>query len=267
MSDILSTFIQPSEEKTLDGACQALFNVVSQYVGTLKSGLGRKSKDNSEWKRVVTKYYGISRLSSDKWDAVCERVQEMGLLTLQKSEGGREYWKPSELELEVQEAPESTDKTSCVEPTELELEEESEGVDWSHNPDSEPKKDPSESWEGFTEDELEVIDILNMAFLRGHTVYDHTAKPTFYDAHRWALVHDQPLAVGARLRVRDDGQIFGYCHNSDGRYTGGLFNCAVMSSSYGAGIMVSEEKARVKKACVQPCASCPNKKWAKRMGS
>ena len=257
MTDALSTFIQPPEGKTLDGACEALHLAVTSYVGALKSGLGRKTKDNSEWKRVITKYYGTSRLSSDKWDEVCARVRDLGVLGIEESDGGREYWKPLELETPELETPEKEEtKEPCVETPEPETKSK-----WDYDPDTEPEED---TWGGFTEEELALIEILNMAYLRGHTLYEQGVKPSFYDAHRWALVHGKPLAVGARLRLNAQGQSFGYCHDADGRYTGGLCNCAVMSADQGCGILSKEEKATVREACIQPCPNCPNKRWAKR---
>lgn len=262
-TDALQAFIQPQDDtegKTLDGACKALHEAVSTYLEAFKDGLGRKTKDNAEWKRVVAKYYGISRVVQGRWDDVCSRVVEMGLLEIQESDGGREYWKPTELsELELHEGEKRADSSPCAETSELELSSEEDAVDWDYKPESEPE---TPTWEGFNEEELEVIDILNTAYLRGHTLYQQGDKPSFYDAHRWALVYDKPLPVGSRVRTDSHGQSFGYCNNADGRYTGGVFNCAVLSASYGAGIMSKEEKARVKGFCMRPCENCPNKKYS-----
>lgn len=265
--DTLSAFIEgdntPSEEKTLDGACEALSEAVRGYVSSFKDGLGRKTKDNAEWKRVVGKYYGISRVVQGRWDEICARVVEMGLLGIQESEGGREYWKPLDLaELELHKEPETPDSSPRAETHELELESEEDSPDWDYSPHTEPEKEVL-TWEGFTPEELEIIEILNMAYLRGHTLYEQGDKPSFYDAHRWALVYDKPLAVNARLRKNEHGQHFGYCHNADGRYTGGLFNCAVLSANHGGGIMDKEEKELAKKFCMRACENCPNKRWAK----
>lgn len=261
-TDSLQAFLSPSEDTTLDGACEALHEAVSAYTSALKSGLGRKTKDNTEWKRVVSKYYGLSRLSQGRWEEVCDRVVEMGLLEIQESDGGREYWKPSELELHEDEKNENT--SSGASSNELELPDE-DVVSWDYQePQETEEEQDTDSWEGFSPEELEVIEILNIAYLRGHTLYEQGDKPSFYDAHRWALVHNKPLAEKARLRINEHGQSFGYCHNSDGRYTGGVFNCAVLSASYGAGIMSVEEKERVKSACVRACPSCPNKKYSKQ---
>lgn len=265
-TDTLRAFIQQPEDtegKTLDGACRALHQAVTTYVSAFKDGLGRKTKDNSEWKRVVGKYYGISRVVQGRWDDVCDRVIEMGLLEVQESEGGRKYWKPSELKLHTDEK--TDEKTKCVENSdESELDEDSDddAVDWDFKADSSSEKEGT-TWEGFNPEELEVIEILNMAYLRGHTLYEQGDKPSFYDAHRWALVYDKPLAINARMKKNEHGQYFGYCHNADGRYTGGLFNCAVMSAHHGGGIMDKEEKALVKEFCMSPCENCPNKKYAR----
>ena len=268
-TESLQAFIhQPEDDssKTLDGACKALHEAVTTYLTAFKDGLGRKTKDNSEWKRVVGKYYGISRVVQSRWDSVCDRVVGMGLLEIQESDGGRMYWKPVDLtELELHKGEQTEEKSDCAEnlsSSELDEESEETPVSWDYNEESE-SEDHGTTWEGFNLEELEIIEIMNMAYLRGHTLYEQSDKPTFYDAHRWALVYDKPLPLKARVRTNEHGQSFGYCNNADGRYTGGLFNCAVMSASYGGGIMDKEEKELVKKFCMRPCENCPNKKYAR----
>lgn len=268
-TEALQAFIhQPKDDssKTLDGACKALHEAVTTYVGAFKDGLGRKTKDNSEWKRVVGKYYGISRVVQSRWDSVCDRVVEMGLLEIQESDGGRMYWKPADItELELHENGKTGEKTDCVEnlsTTELEEESEEDLVSWEFEEGSDLEIEGTK-WEGFNPEELRIIEIMNMAFIRGHTLYQQGDKPSFYDAHRWAIVYNKPLPINARVKTNEHGQSFGYCNNADGRYTGGLFNCAVLSASYGGGIMDKEEKKLVKEFCMRPCENCPNKKYAR----
>lgn len=246
---------QTTEDKTLEGACEALYNAVKVYTEAC-GGVGRKTKDNAEWKRTIGKYYGISRIHQNRWESVCEKVVAMGLLEIYESEGGRSYWKIAPLQKSDEMPSEDLQEEEISE----EVSEEHSETNWDYEASDKPE---STGWGGFTHEELEVIEILNVAYLRGHTLYEQGDKPTFYDAHRWALVYDKPLAVRARLRINEHGQSFGYCHNSDGRYTGGLFNCAVMSAHHGGGIMDKEEKELVKQFCMQPCENCPNKRWAK----
>jgi len=83
---------QPKQDVVLI-ACEKLVEAVKNYQAGIKSGYGRKTKDNKFWKGIVSKILGVSRLYPARWDEVCERVQKLGLLEIVvQEESGREYW-------------------------------------------------------------------------------------------------------------------------------------------------------------------------------
>lgn len=262
-TETLSAFIQGTEdtppnneEKTLDGACKALYQAVETYTSALKGGLGRKTKDNAEWKRVVGKHLGLARISQKRWDSISDRVVEMGLLEIVESEGGRHYWKVAPLREEENVPVEEHLSTESEEDSDNDPDEDR--VSFEYDPSEEPSEEGG--WEGFNEDELEIIEILNTALLRGHTPWNQ--KVCFYTAHIYALCRNEPLSVKARIKEGSGGTI-GYCCNADGRYTGGLMNCAVLSANMGAGIMPKEDKEKVRNSCIQSCPNCPNKRYSR----
>lgn len=264
-SEALSAFIQGTEdtppnneEKTLDGACVALHEAVETYTSALKGGLGRKTKDNAEWKRVVGKHLGLARISQKRWDSISDRVVEMGLLEIVESEGGRHYWKVAPPKEEGEGADPEKEQLTANEEEESENDPEEDRVSFEYDPADEPSEE--DGWGGFNEEELEIIEILNTALLRGHTPSQQRA--TFYNAHIYSLCRNEPLSVRARIRDGYGGSV-GYCCNNDGRYTGGLMNCAVLSANMGMGIMPNEDKEKVKAACITPCPNCPNKRYAR----
>lgn len=105
-------------------AAKNLTEAVKEYQSGIKKGYGRKTKDNAFWKRIVGKTLNVKRLYPARWEEVCQRAIDLGLLEIVQLESGREYWN----------IPEKT--TNPLEeflgqPIEDEMEEESEEIDMS----------------------------------------------------------------------------------------------------------------------------------------
>ena len=132
----------------IEGACNALRSAVEKYQ-TACGGLGRKTKDNKEWRSVVGKYYGLKRLSQKKWEEVCEKVIELGLLKITETEAGRSYWTLSETK-EIVPVEEQKKDEPPVEEEDVPVEEQN---PFEYNPEEEVE---DAGWEGFTEEEIEI---------------------------------------------------------------------------------------------------------------
>lgn len=225
-------------KKTDEGAAQTLRNKVAAgwKVAFPKA---RKEPRAWSWSSFIKEYFEITRLGQKRFYKIVELA-------------GLEVVDDKLVLIEVEET-----EPEVVEATEVVEEESSEdiSVSWKYDPDEEPEK----TWQGFTAEEMEVIDIINAAYLRGHTP-QVSSEPSFYTAHLLSLCRNEPMKVAARKKPSGAG----YCANADGRYTGGLLNCAVTSARWGTGIMVPEEKEKVQKACLKACPNCPNKRWQQK---
>ena len=81
------------EKDKVRTAAEKLAEAVKNYQASIKSGYGRKTKDNKYWKGIVSRILGVSRLYPTRWNEVCEKAQKMGLLEIVvQEESGREYW-------------------------------------------------------------------------------------------------------------------------------------------------------------------------------
>mgnify|MGYP006262291023 CR=1 FL=1 len=80
-------------------ACENLIEAVRLYQAGIKKGYGKKTKDNKFWKAIVAKALGVSRLYPARWEAVCEKVQTMGLEIITQ-DSGRQYWNYQPLSIE-----------------------------------------------------------------------------------------------------------------------------------------------------------------------
>ena len=95
---------EPQKDLVLT-ACEKLAEAVKTYQAGIKSGYGRKTKDNKYWKGIVSRILGVSRLYPARWNEVCEKVQQLGWLEIVvQEESGREYWNVPEEELNPLEA-------------------------------------------------------------------------------------------------------------------------------------------------------------------
>lgn len=238
----LSTFTLKEEKKTNEGAAQYLLR---EYPKGWKHHFPKKRAEPkwTKWGDIVRDgYFGWNRLGKKRFEVIIgiaggEIIDEKLVIEA-----------PEELSEEVEETKKNPISWADEEPSE-------DGTtDWEYDPDEEPSE---QGWQGFSKEELEIIDIINAAYLRGHTP-QISDRPSFYTVHQRALCNNEPMPVAARKKEGGAG----YCSNADGRYTGGLMNCAVTSAKWGMGIMVPEEKERVQKACIKACPNCPNKRWA-----
>ena len=74
-------------------AVRVLRDAIREYQAGIKKGLGRKTKDNAHWKRVVAKSLGLKRLTNKRWEEVCEKAIEYKMLEVfVQEESQREYW-------------------------------------------------------------------------------------------------------------------------------------------------------------------------------